>query len=476
MLSAVQIRRVSAFINATFVLLVLVGVFIGSNWGQIPGGLAGFLALRLSVKNLLVSAIFLTAVASAFHIFGLTKPAVKTSLRDELANLTKACVVAAIFAFLFPLTSNAGAFTDRMAFLFLPTAIVACFCARLVSRAIAEHIARTLSRRRDLIIVGSGPRAASLYERFRESHHHDFNLLGFVDSPRHHVVPDHIRQRLIGRLEDLDEILMRQAVDEVLITLPAESCYAQIQNAITTCERAGIEAKYFFSDIFELSLAKPRVEVNDNASLVSLKVVHDDARLLVKRAVDLIVATTALILLSPLMLLIALTIKLESPGPVLFVQERYGLRKRRFRMYKFRTMVPNAEKLQAGLESMNEVAGPVFKIRADPRVTTIGRLLRKTSLDELPQFINVLRGEMSLVGPRPLPIRDVSRFTDSALMRRFSVKPGLTCLWQINGRSNMPFEDWIVLDFKYIDEWSLSLDMTILAKTVPAVLRRTGAA
>jgi lipopolysaccharide/colanic/teichoic acid biosynthesis glycosyltransferase len=176
------------------------------------------------------------------------------------------------------------------------------------------------------------------------------------------------------------------------------------------------------------------------------------------------------------MFAIAAAIKLTSPGPAIFVQERYGLHKRRFRMYKFRTMVPDAENWQAQLESWNEAKGPVFKIHKDPRVTSIGRILRKTSLDELPQFFNVLRGEMSLVGPRPLPERDVSQFDAASLMRRFSVKPGLTCLWQINGRSNIDFDHWIALDLTYIDTWSLRLDCLIIVKTVPAVLRGTGAA
>jgi exopolysaccharide biosynthesis polyprenyl glycosylphosphotransferase len=191
---------------------------------------------------------------------------------------------------------------------------------------------------------------------------------------------------------------------------------------------------------------------------------------------DIIGATVGLIIFGPLMLVIASAIKLTSPGPAFFTQERYGLHKRRFRMYKFRTMVPDAEKRQAELESINEAQGPVFKIRNDPRITPLGRILRKTSLDELAQFFNVLRGEMSLVGPRPLPMRDVSRFDDASLMRRFSVKPGLTCLWQINGRSNTNFEQWIELDLRYIDNWSLSLDLEILAKTFPSVLSGRGAA
>ena len=210
--------------------------------------------------------------------------------------------------------------------------------------------------------------------------------------------------------------------------------------------------------------------------MVSLKVVQDGYRQLVKRGIDIAGAIVGLAIHTPLMLAIAVAIKLTSPGSVLFTQERYGLHKRRFRMYKFRTMVPNAETLQAGLESRNEAQGPVFKIRHDPRVTTLGRLLRKTSLDELPQLFNVLRGEMSLVGPRPLPKRDVSKFENASLMRRFSVKPGLTCLWQVNGRSNTTFSSWIKQDLLYIDSWSLALDFRILIQTIPAVLLGTGAA
>ena len=161
--------------------------------------------------------------------------------------------------------------------------------------------------------------------------------------------------------------------------------------------------------------------------------------------------------------------------PILFLQERVGHHGRRFRMFKFRTMVVNAEALQAQLEDKNEAQGPVFKIKNDPRITSIGRFLRKTSIDELPQLFNVLRGDMSLVGPRPLPERDVARFSEASLLRRFSVKPGLTCLWQVSGRSNTDFEHWIKQDLQYIDEWSLGLDLAILFKTMPAVVKGRGA-
>jgi exopolysaccharide biosynthesis polyprenyl glycosylphosphotransferase len=195
-----------------------------------------------------------------------------------------------------------------------------------------------------------------------------------------------------------------------------------------------------------------------------------------KRALDIVISILMLVLLAPVFALVALAIKLTSPGPVFFFQERIGLNKRRFSVYKFRTMVPNAEKLMPRLVSRNEVSGPVFKMKNDPRVTSIGRLLRRSSIDELPQLLNVLKGEMSLVGPRPLPVRDYEGFNHDWQRRRFSVKPGITCLWQVNGRSNISFENWMLLDLQYMDEWSLWLDMKILAKTIPAVMRGLGAA
>jgi lipopolysaccharide/colanic/teichoic acid biosynthesis glycosyltransferase len=173
--------------------------------------------------------------------------------------------------------------------------------------------------------------------------------------------------------------------------------------------------------------------------------------------------------------IIAAAVKLDSPGPVFFGQERVGLGKRRFRMLKFRTMVDGSDRLQAQLEHLNEAQGPVFKIANDPRITRVGRILRRTSLDEIPQLLQVIKGDMSLVGPRPLPLRDVNLFDQGIQRRRFSVRPGLTCLWQISGRSNLEFSKWLELDLLYIENWSLSLDMKILLRTIPAVLRGSGA-
>ncbi len=276
----------------------------------------------------------------------------------------------------------------------------------------------------------------------------------------------------LGTIDDLERILVARAVDEVHIWLPVKSCYAAIEQVIETCERVGVESSYE-ADIFRRSFAHSGQTQPTRSSRGRSR---DDYRLWTKRVIDVCGALVGLVVFSPVMLAAATAVKWTSPGPILFTQERFGLNRRRMRIYKFRTMIADAAARQAEFEDQNEADGPVFKIRHDPRVTPVGHFLRKTSIDELPQLLNVLKGEMSLVGPRPMAVRDVFRFTEASLMRRFSVKPGLTCLWQINGRSNTTFGRWIELDLEYIDRWSLGLDLAILVRTVPAVLKGEGAA
>ena len=242
------------------------------------------------------------------------------------------------------------------------------------------------------------------------------------------------------------------------------------------CEQQGIILR-FDADIFNLKLAKPRVLASDgDPKIATPGMVNEGWPFLFKRAIDLSVSLAAIIFLAPLLLVIAILIKVTSPGSVFFEQKRVGLNKRQFTMYKFRTMVPDAEKIQETLLHLNEMSGPVFKIKKDPRITPIGRILRKTSIDELPQLFNVLKGDMSLVGPRAMSVRDYQSFNEDWQRRRFSVPPGITCLWQIKGRNALPFEQWMELDMEYIDRWSIWLDLQILARTIPAVLKGSGAA
>ena len=326
------------------------------------------------------------------------------------------------------------------------------------------------SRSRKAGIIGSGPRAAALRALVRSSHA-PLQIIGCLDDEYHGS--DAKADNYLGNLEALADLLKAEPVEQVLIGLPVRSKYEQIQKVIKVCETIGVESSYML-DVF----ATTRNIQQSSAAQPQFTVLADPPtgmRHWVKRGLDVAIAGLMLLVASPVLLAIAIAVKLTSTGPIFFVQKRYGQNRQVFPMYKFRTMVVDAEARQAALESANEAAGPVFKLKADPRITKIGALLRKTSLDELPQLINVLKGEMSLVGPRPLPLRDVSRFDEAWLLRRFSVKPGLTCLWQVRGRSNTTFDQWIKLDLQYIDEWSLRLDMIILAQTIPAVLRGSGA-
>ncbi len=303
--------RVYALVNGAVALLVLLGVFTGVNWGRMPAGFGEFLAIRITVKNLIVIALFFLAWALTFRAFGLSKPTPAAPLWKELLQVTKACTVASVFALVFPLTTQSGAFTGKIVVYFLPVAIVACLCGRLVARTFAERLVGALTKRPDLIIVGSGPRAIHLYEHLREPHHGNPRILGFVDSPNGHAVPPAIRRQMIGSLDQLEDILMKRPVDEVLIALPAKSCYDDIQAAIKTCERSGVEAKYL-SDVFDLSLARPKFEPDDSTPVVTLKVVQDDYRLVVKRCIDIAGAIVGLVLFGPPMIAIAAAIKLTS--------------------------------------------------------------------------------------------------------------------------------------------------------------------
>lgn len=344
------------------------------------------------------------------------------------------------------------------------------FALLLVFFCLSTDLFHKASKPRLALIIGTGRRAAGL-RKLIERNHAPLDVVGCLDEE--YLGCNEREDKYLGRLDQLADLLKTQPIELVLIGLPVKSMYEQIQNVIAVCESVGVESHYM-SDIFATAVATHQPAIHSPGFTV-LATITDDPRQAIKRALDFFVASLILILAAPVMLAIAVAIKITSPGPVFFIQQRFGRHRKQFPMFKFRTMVVDAEKLQAELEARNEAQGPVFKLKKDPRISGIGHILRKTSLDELPQLFNVIRGEMSLVGPRPLPLRDVSRFEEAWLLRRFSVRPGLTCLWQVGGRSNTTFDEWIKLDLEYIDNWSLSLDLSILGQTVPAVIRGSGA-
>ncbi len=454
-------------------LLVLGTAFLVSNADKMPEGWNDFLLLRLNFVKLLELCLFALLWQLTFSLFGLYGKNQTPGLRQEAPRVAAACTLGILASFGFALLSESGAFDTWVPLLAWAPIVVVTLSVRHAVRKLAERRHHHGVRR--ILLVGSGPLAYSQYRQLTDHQDGDeCELVGFVDTNPDIQFAD-IQERMLGTLDQLESILMHMVIDEVIVALPIKSHYSEIQRVIEDCERAGVQSRYS-PDLFRTTIASTRVDLSDRQPAVAMHVAPDDHRLIVKRATDVVGATIGLVLTAPLLVLIAIAIKGTSRGPVFFAQERYGWRKRRFKMMKFRTMVTNAEALQVTLEARNEAAGPVFKIRDDPRITPIGRFLRRTSLDELPQLWNVFRGDMSLVGPRPLPIRDVSRFSEAWLMRRFSVMPGITGLWQVSGRSNVGFDQWVALDLEYIDRWSLALDIIILLRTVPAVFRATGAA
>ena len=349
--------------------------------------------------------------------------------------------------------------------------------SRLLLRYLLSHVRRQGHNLRQVLIVGTNARALEFARKIESSPDLGYRLIGFVDQDWAGLEEfQSASYPLVCDLADIPQFIRNTVVDEVVMALPIKSFYLQASRIAALCEKQGIVLR-FLPTIFNLRRARSIAEDIAGDSLLTLYTGPLDGwPVFLKRALDVTASLTLLILSAPLFLLTAILIKLTSPGPVFFRQERLGINKRKFWIFKFRTMVPNAEQKLAELESQNEVSGPVFKIQYDPRITPIGRFLRKTSIDELPQLLNVLKGDMSLVGPRPLPIRDCEGFDRDWHRRRFSVRPGITCLWQVNGRSSIPFERWMELDMQYIDEWSLWLDFKILAGTIPAVLKGSGAA
>jgi exopolysaccharide biosynthesis polyprenyl glycosylphosphotransferase len=276
-------------------------------------------------------------------------------------------------------------------------------------------------------------------------------------------------------IDDLVHLLHELSANGVVLSAK-HTYFGQVEKAIQACELEGVEA-WLLADFFNTQLSQTSLDdFYGRPMLVFRSTPEDSWQALAKEIIDVGGAMVLLVLTSPIFLATALAIRLSSPGPVLFRQLRSGLNGRPFTMLKFRSMITDAEQLKQELAALNEMAGPVFKITQDPRITPVGRLIRRFSIDELPQLINVLRGEMSLVGPRPLPVDEVKRFDDFAHRRRLSVKPGLTCLWQVSGRNEVKdFKDWVRLDLEYIDNWSLWLDVKILVRTIPVVLIGTGA-
>ncbi len=351
--------------------------------------------------------------------------------------------------------------------------VVLLSIARLAEQSILTRLYQRGIGVDRVLVVGAGEMGRAVIRNLLAQPELGYQVIGFVD--------DHPARRgsPIGRLpelgscDDVGALLMQQCVDEVIITLPWE-CQEMILDVSRQCEQAGIRAKVV-PDLFQLSLNRLSVETVGGIPLLGLKgPVIRGWNLAVKRGLDIAISALALVVLSPVLAIIAVLIKYDSPGPILFRQVRVGRGGELFTLYKFRSMRQGADKEKQALLALNEATGPLFKIRGDPRLTRVGRVLRRLSLDELPQFYNILRGDLSLVGPRPPVPSEVEQYQDWHL-RRLDVSPGLTGLWQVSGRRELPFDEMVMLDLFYAEHWSLFMDFKILLRTIPTVILGTGA-
>jgi exopolysaccharide biosynthesis polyprenyl glycosylphosphotransferase len=323
------------------------------------------------------------------------------------------------------------------------------------------------------MVVGTGERAVHIARQLEQSGDYGVRLRGFLSEKTD--APGEIRLRVVYKVlpvSDLPAILRQDVVDEIIFAVGSESL-AELEEAFLLCDEEGVRTRVAVDFFPHVNSTVSLDRLGPTPLLTFSAAPYDEVRLLAKRLIDILIAGAGLVALAPFMGLIALLIRVTSPGPAIFRQVRCGLNGRLFLFFKFRSMVENAEELKKDLEHLN-VRETVFKIPDDPRLTRIGRYLRKFSIDEWPQLWNVLRGDMSLVGPRPAVPGEVEQY-QRWQRRRLRMRPGLTCLWAISGRDNVDFETWMKMDMQYIDTWSLGLDWKILLRTIPRVLTGSGA-
>jgi exopolysaccharide biosynthesis polyprenyl glycosylphosphotransferase len=438
--------------------------------------LEDFFSMRVKVKNFILFSGMVLLWHLIFSSFGLYDSRRLASRREEAFNILQACSLASALLIPAAMIVRIDMATPMFILFFWIASCINATLARYLLRSFLKRIRLRGRNLRHILIVGTNARAIHFAQMIESQKEIGYRILGFIDK-EWEGIKDFKRNgyKLVTDFSGFPAYLRNNVVDEVMIALPLKSQYQQASRVVATCQEQGILARHL-SDVFNTKWdCLP--EVFEGEPVISHYTrVFDPTALLVKRTLDIGASLLALIALAPLFMVVALRIKRDSPGPVFFVQERMGINKRRFQLFKFRTMITGAEQKMADLEQLNEMSGPVFKIQNDPRITRIGKLLRSTSIDELPQLINVLKGDMSLVGPRPLPVRDYNGFDQDWHRRRFNVRPGITCLWQVNGRNTIHFDRWMELDMEYIDHWSLFLDLKILLKTIPAVFKRSGAA
>ena len=355
---------------------------------------------------------------------------------------------------------------------------IAMFASLLAGRAVSHSgvywMRERMNRYHYCVVVGCGSRAREVASLIEESRGSGMRLVGFIDPDESGTPKDAvIGSYQVFPLSSVEHILENQVIDEVIFAVTMQEL-ARLEPVILHCANVGMKVRVQL-EFLPAAYSRIYLEKFRDLELLSLSSTPESELLLFfKRVFDLALAASSLVVLAPVMAFVAAAIRFSSPGPVLFKQTRCGLGGRRFTLYKFRSMINNAEQLRAELHQLNELNGPVFKLRDDPRITSVGRWLRRFSIDELPQLWNIVRGDMSFVGPRPAIPAEVEQY-EPWQRRRLRMRPGLTCIWVLEGRNHLEFNRWIQLDLAYIDTWSLWLDAKIFFRTIPIVLSGRGA-
>jgi exopolysaccharide biosynthesis polyprenyl glycosylphosphotransferase len=413
--------------------------------------------------------VVLMAWLSSLLMFGEYPGRRLSGIGVEIWAAVRVNVLALVFFALIGFVFKVSSLSRLFILVYVFTTLVLMVLTRIIVRLLLYSIRRQGWDSRTRIIVGDGPSARKYLYNVIRYKKYGIRVVGYLAEEPGGLGA---QVRYLGNLESLADVLSAHKVDGVVCALPVT--HPRTEYVIQQCEIQGVSVELILDSLSSRIATSRVIQTGDLSRLVLSPIPHTPLALAMKRITDVVISAIGLVLTSPLFVIIGLAIKLDDGGPVFFSQERAGLHGRTFKMYKFRSMVVDAEQRRNELLHLNEMSGPVFKVRNDPRVTRVGRFLRKTSLDELPQLWNVLKGDMSLVGPRPPLPSEVDQY-DYHHRRRLSVKPGITCLWQISGRNNIDFDRWMDLDMAYIDNWSYWQDWKIIFRTIPAVLKRDGA-
>lgn len=399
------------------------------------------------------------------------------TLQRQIFDVVKAYSVASFFLMIVATIFSFRRLHNELVLFFWITSCSLGIFGRVLLKWLLMQVRRSGYNYRHLLIIGYNQQARQLVRKIEAYPVLGYNIVGFVRDDRAsggEENPGASEPKIVGSLQNLKAILEESSVDEIMLCIPLVEHFPTVCNVVRLGQDLGVVVRLFPDAATARILSRCQIERFDSDDVITFFREQLLLQLFGKRLMDFFGSLLLLILLSPLLVGVAIAIKLTSPGPILFVQPRVGMNKRTFSLLKFRSMYIDAEKRKQELTHLNEMDGPVFKIKNDPRVTPLGRFIRKWSIDELPQLFNVLTGQLSLVGPRPPLLSEVNRY-DWLYHKRLSIKPGITCLWQISGRNEISFKQWMELDKYYIDNWSLWLDISILLKTIPAVLLRRGA-